>query len=90
MSKVEKSFNPDDLEYPVSYKAIHMWYTSMFEKLGWMTLAARDGRDYKIDTYKQSLANLKAAITEKHKNMKDEDKKDDLAILLSNVGALIR
>jgi uncharacterized coiled-coil DUF342 family protein len=75
--------------YTITYHGINCWYEAMFEKLGWMILAKRDGYHDKLEEYKKSLRHLKEAIEEKHKVMVDVDKKHDLMILHKNVGTLI-
>ena len=67
---------------------LHEWYVGMFEKRGWMILAKRNGWNDKIYTYKYSVHILEEAIIDKHKHMKDADRKRDLAIMLENVQCL--
>jgi len=57
----------------------------MFEKLGWMTLAARDGHMDSIRGYIATLKHLEVKIKEKHKETVDVDRRNDLDELLSNV-----
>jgi len=61
----------------------------MFEQLGWMILAHRDGYGYKIADYKKSLKHLKLALEEKVAKTQDPDRKDDLLNLHRNVISLI-
>ena len=67
---------------------LHKWYVAMFEKLGWMILAQRNGWHDKVMTYKNSVQRLEEAIVEKHKHTKDADRKADLKIMLENVQCL--
>lgn len=67
---------------------LHKWYVGMFEKLGWMILAQRNGWHDKVMTYKNSVQRLEEAIVEKHKHTKDADRKADLKIMLENVQCL--
>jgi hypothetical protein len=67
---------------------IHQWYESMFEKLGWMLLANRNGWIDKILTYKNSIQRLQNAIEHRWKEVKDIDSKTDLHIMLENVKCL--
>jgi hypothetical protein len=60
----------------------------MFEKLGWMLLANKNGWDDKIITYKKSVHRLEEAIFFKHNNTTDPDRKMDLKIMLENVHVL--
>ena len=77
------------MRYTVTYHGLNRWYEAMFEKLGWMVLAKRDGYSSKVSEYKKGLAHLRDAIAEKAKVMHDEDKKMDLIILHKNVLTLI-
>jgi len=67
---------------------LHKWYVSMFEKLGWMLLAQRNGWNDKVMTYKNAVHRLEEAILFKHQHTKDSDKKMDLKIMLENVKVL--
>jgi hypothetical protein len=49
----------------MTFKGIHKWHASMFEKLGWMILAKEKGMTYKIAPYKMSLQKLKCSILKK-------------------------
>jgi hypothetical protein len=57
----------------------------MFEKLGWMTLAARDGNKDSIRGYIAGIKHLIEKIKLKHKETKDIDRKNDLKELLDDV-----
>lgn len=71
-----------------TYDGLHKWYVGMFEKLGWMLLANKNGWDDKIITYKNSVHRLEEAIFFKHNNTTDPDRKMDLKIMLENVHVL--
>ena len=60
----------------------------MFGKLGWLLLAQRDGRKYKIDAYAQDLEHLIAAIEEKAAHVHDADGKADLMVMHFNAKTL--
>jgi hypothetical protein len=75
-------------KYNVTFHGLQHWYTTMFEKLGWMLLAERDGRGHKIVSYKQGLADLLEAIEEKITYTHDADKLQDLKFLRKNVTTL--
>ncbi len=77
-----------EYEYSVTFYGLQKWYKDMFEKLGWMLLAERDGRDYKIVSYKEGLKNLVQAIEEKMTYTHDVDKLQDLKFLHKNVMTL--
>lgn len=67
---------------------LHQWYESMFEKLGWMLLAKRNGWTDKIMSYKNCIHRLEDAIGNRWKQVKDKDTKQDLYIMLDNVKCL--
>lgn len=71
-----------------TYDGLHKWYVGMFEKLGWMLLAKRNGWNDKIITYKNSVHRLEEAILYKHRHVKEADHKMDLKIMLDNVVVL--
>jgi hypothetical protein len=60
----------------------------MFEKLGWMILASRDGRKDVIRGYLSGLKHLCEKIRMKHKETIDIDRQHDLEELLENVDYL--
>jgi hypothetical protein len=68
-----------------TYDGLHKWYVGMFEKLGWMLLAKRNGWNDKVMTYKSSICRLEDAILAKWKKVKEYDRKMDLKIMLDNV-----
>ena len=71
-----------------TFQGLHEWTHEKFEKLGWMILAKKKGHMDKVNEYLNSLNRLKQAIEEKHMDMRDKDKKDDLEIMLYNVNVL--
>lgn len=66
------------------------WTRHMFEKLGWMTLAARDKNKESVIGYLAGLDHLAYKILEKQKETVDVDRKKDLEELLENVRFLTR
>ena len=71
-----------------TYRGLHEWYVAMFEKLGWMLLAQKNGWFDKTNAYKNSVQRLEEAIIYKHKHVKEADHKMDLKIMLENVAVL--
>lgn len=80
----------DSLRYNVTFHGLHRWHKAMFEKLGWMLLAQRDGFAYRVNAYQQGVKDLLAAIEEKLNCTQDEDRKKDLLILHKNVKTLLQ
>jgi hypothetical protein len=60
----------------------------MFDKMGWMLLAAQQGRRHKLVEYKDNVATLVASIDQKLTTIHDNDRRDDLIILKRQVGVL--
>ena len=72
-----------------TYPGLVHWYHSMFETLGWMILAKDHGFEDKIATYKKSIQRLKEGIEKKLREIENNDKRQDLEIMLRNVELLI-
>lgn len=72
-------------EHQYTLCGLHKWYEAMFEKLGWMILAYRNGWHDMIATYKNSVQRLCDAIANKIKEVREADRKDDLKIMWQNV-----
>jgi len=72
--------------HPVTYYGLHEWHKSAFEKLGWMTLAAKDTDSVsKIPAYFMELMHLETALDTKIAETQEEDRKNDLKILKNQV-----
>jgi len=70
---------------------LHEWTEAMFEKLGWMVLAKSRGGDHynkKVDVYKESVDDLIAHLQQKLSLVKEQDRKDDVQLLLDNTMVL--
>jgi hypothetical protein len=74
---------------PVTFAGLHMWYKSMYEKLGWIVFAKSKGMHDKVEEYKMGLERLQNSIDCKLKMMFDKDKRDDLEIMQDHVRVLI-
>jgi len=72
-----------------TFHGLHEWTKAMFEKLGWMLLAKRDGHMDKALSYQNGVKRLRDALEEKIKKTREKDRKDDLTILKNNVETLI-
>ena len=74
--------------YDCTFHGLHKWQSSMFEKLGWMIMAKEYNSDLKLKAYMECIHNFLACVEKKIKNTRDEDRKDDLVILMKNVKCL--
>ena len=79
---------PSSVPHEHTYHGLHEWYVGMFEKLGWMLLAQKNGWFDKTNAYKNSVQRLEEAIIYKHNHVKEADSKMDLKIMLENVKIL--
>ena len=57
----------------------------MFEKLGWMIMAKEHNSGLKIKAYMESIKHFLLCVEKKLANTRDEDRKDDLVILMKNI-----
>ena len=73
------------MHYNCTFHGLEEWTSHMFEKLGWMTLAARDGHLDSVRGYIAALKHLSVKIKDKHKETVDTDRRMDLKELLDNV-----
>lgn len=74
--------------YAATMKGVHEWYVSIFEKLGWMVIAAAKGKTYKIKTYKQSVDELIKTLMHIRSEYESQNRKHDLNVMIMNVEAL--
>lgn len=88
MTKTRRAYDKKSVPCQHTIHGLHEWYEAMFEKLGWMILANRNGWVDKIMTYKNSVDRLEKAIEYKHAHVREHDCKMDLKIMLDNVKVL--
>lgn len=69
---------------------INYWFKQVFEKLGWMVLAMKQGDNNKVIVYLESIVQLKDNIVLKISEVQDVDTKQDLEIMRANVETLIK
>lgn len=69
-------------------EGIQRWYAIEFKKLGWMVLAKAKNQDYKIDTYKKSIADLIRSTKHVMDEYANSDRKHDLNVILMNLEQL--
>lgn len=85
IKKIKFSHNPD-----YTYPGLVQWYHAMFERLGWMILAKDHGFNDKIAMYKKSVHRLKEGLEKKLRDIENNDKRQDLEIMLRNLEVLIK
>ena len=81
--------SPEKCEYPATTHGLKKWHQAMFEKLGWMILAKKKRYTEKVGSYLVSLSRLQNKLECKIHSVKDEDKKNDLKIMLDDVNILV-
>ena len=64
-----------------TYLNIDRWYRRMLDDVGYMVLAKGKGYDAKIQSYKESFANLLKTIELVRKDSKGHDRIRDLTVL---------
>jgi len=81
--------------FEATFHGIECWHRHVFEKLGWMVLAANrpviDGEISKLNMYSQEISHLHTAITEKIaevEKLNNPSNVRDLQILKSNIEKL--
>ena len=87
--------------YHTTFEGLHHWHHKMFEKFGWMILAkneavnndngkVRKHMTEKIKCYLHSIERLHNALEEKIKEVHEEDRKNDLGVLLLDTAKLLK
>ena len=74
--------------YDCTFYGLHKWHKAMFEKLGWMIMAKEHNSGLKIKAYMECIQNFLSCVEKKLANTRDEDRKDDLVILMKNMMCL--
>lgn len=74
--------------YHTTVHGLEKWHQHVFEHLGWMVLAKRDKRTYKLAAYKQGVKHLHDALVERLRTIQNPDQKYDLEQILFNVKTL--
>jgi len=64
------------------------WSACMFKKFGWMVLAKREGKDYKVNDYIKTLDDLIKNLKARIDITQETDRKLNLHILHHNVWSL--
>ncbi len=87
--KMSKKMLHHHVEYEATFHGLQEWYKKKVEKLGWMVLAHHKGNMDKVKHYLKSMERLKLSLEHKITHIKDEDKKEDLEIMLENLMVII-
>ncbi len=74
--------------YSTTYFGLVKWNKKLFSTLGWMLIAKREERAYKLAAYLEDLKHLELALRQKKRATKDGDRKADLDIMITNVQTL--
>jgi len=74
--------------YDCTFHGLHKWQEHMFQHLGWMIMAKEHNSKLKIKAYMDCIQHFLICAEKKIKDTRDEDRKDDLAILMKNVTCL--
>lgn len=76
------------MEKEVTIHGLHHWFTKTFEKLGWIFLAMNEGNSEKVTCYINSVNRLLASLNDKVKKVEENDRKNDLIIMIKKVNIL--
>ena len=74
--------------YSTTFHGLVKWSKKLFSTLGWMLIAKREERAYKLAAYLEDLKHLELALRQKKRATKDGDRKADLEIMISNAQTL--
>jgi len=74
----------------ITIASINHWFKHVFEHLGWMVLAMKQGNANKVTVYLESIVHLKDDIVLKISEVQDVDTKQDLEIMRVHVESLIK
>ena len=73
----------------ITFHGLERWTTAMFEKLGWMLLAAKNGHATRVAAYVESIDHLLRAIRDrKNEPSTDPDRRMDLDAMERNLSVL--
>jgi hypothetical protein len=76
--------------HEMTFHSLNLWYKSIFEKLGWMVLALEQENEMKIANYIQGIINFIASAKLKKKLVEENDRKDDIKIMIHNMKSLLK
>ena len=79
---------PDVPEDSSSFVELHIWFKHMFEHYGWMLLASAHHDTDKVAVFLRGVDKLVDHIAKKYSRTKDQDRKDDLAVLYKHAKVL--
>lgn len=73
----------------MTFKSLEKCYKHVFEKAGWVVLAASKGHKMKVVEYHHSITHLLNSLNNKLENVDDSDKAQDLQIMIDNAEFLL-
>ena len=74
--------------YASTMYALHKWYQTLCEKLGWIVIAKAKGYDDKVAQYKRSIAHFLKSAEHLKGEYEDHNRQHDLNVLHMNVKEL--
>lgn len=78
----------DEIQHSHTLCELQKWTTRQFEKLGWIILAAKRNKMYKVRTYKRYILQLYSALQRTKNEYIDPDRKHDIDVLIDKVKIL--
>jgi hypothetical protein len=78
-------WNSNSPAHKATFHGLHKWMKCKYEKLGWMCLAKKHGHNLIVECYLDSIERLKSSLEQKHNELHEQDRKDDIKILIDDV-----
>jgi hypothetical protein len=72
-------------ELASTFSTIENWYKHIFEKMGWIVLAAGKGHEQKVQGYKKEISQLIKVIDHVSQEYTDNDRLHDMNVMRMNV-----
>jgi len=72
--------------HDATFHGIHQWFKHVVEHLGWMVICKNE---IKINAYKNSVNELRAAVENRLRDTEDKDRKKDLEIIMKKLKIFI-
>ena len=71
-----------------SFHSLHHWYSTVYNRFGWMYLAKCKGIKSKVVMYKNSIDRLECSLNHSKNITVDPDLRNDLTVMNDNVAIL--